>query len=232
MTLEEAKKQLISNEQIGWLGLLESAYNCKPAHIDITEVFQKWGTLEIRFEGESEYFERIVSKINLRSTEICEICGKKGVDAILDGYEQTLCNTHYNDSPAIKKWREKPAPNENLDSPPLTKDEAQKRILATCGEGWIRLVEAVYDNLPENITTINVLRKWGGLEVEYEGKNSNFEQHIMRINIESEEICTICGEHASITVIDYEDIPLCKTHFLASTADYKWSDETGVIKKA
>lgn len=228
MTKEEAKQFLIEHDEAGWLKFIDSAFHNKPENVEITQVFEKWGALKIRFEGESEYFQRVVDKINQRSAEICEICGENGEETVIGGWVTTLCNLHYNEV----SNRQKPSiPPKRETLPSLTREEAKKHISETCGQGWLPLIDSIYDNQPQNVEIKDILEKWGSLEVEYEGENGDFERLAMKICLDSEEICMICGEKGDLKNLDYKDYALCKTHFLAAEAAYKWSAETGTIKK-
>lgn len=227
MTKEEAKQHLLKCNEAGWLKFIDSAFHNKPENVEITEVFEKWGALEIRFEGECEYFERVLERINQRSTEICEICGEKGEETVVGGWVTTLCNLHYNE---VSNGQTPSIPPKRESYPSLTREAAKKHISETCGQGWLPLIDTIYDNLPQNVKIKDILEKWGSLEVEYDGENADFERLVMKMCLDSEEICMICGEKGDIKNLDHKDYALCKTHFLAADAAYKWSVETGAIK--
>lgn len=80
-------------------------YDNVPSTIIIKEVFQKWAKLEIRFEGEDKEFEDLVNKVHYMSEKICEICSESGGYTIIDGWETTLCDQHYDASTAKKKYK-------------------------------------------------------------------------------------------------------------------------------
>ncbi len=105
MNKETARKGIKETCGDGWLTLVDIVYDNIPADIEITEVFQKWGGLEIRYDGENKLFEELVDNVNYMSKKICEICGKSGGYAIVDGWETTLCDLHYNNSDAKDKYR-------------------------------------------------------------------------------------------------------------------------------
>lgn len=95
---ENAIDHLNKNKHQGWITLVEIIYDNLPQDIIITEVFQKWAGLEIRFDGENEEFSYLVENVRYISKKICEVCGKSGSYSIIDGWETTLCETHHNSS--------------------------------------------------------------------------------------------------------------------------------------
>lgn len=105
LKLEEAKKFISEHCGDGWLTLVDIVYDNLPTEIVIKEVFQKYGSLEIRYEGEDDEFEYLVSNVNFISKKICEMCGKSGGYSIIDGWETTLCKVHHDKSEAKKKYR-------------------------------------------------------------------------------------------------------------------------------
>ena len=110
---ETAIAHLINHNHRGWITLVEIIFDNQPPNIIITEVFQKWAGLEIRYEGVNEEFDELVDNVRFISKKVCEICGKSGNYSIIDGWETTLCETHYNSAEAKKKYRK---PNVNEDS--------------------------------------------------------------------------------------------------------------------
>lgn len=105
LRLEEAKEFIRKTNGEGWLLLVDIIYDNLPAGIVITEVFQKYGGLEVRYEGQDEEFEYLVSNIRFISQKMCEICGRSGEYSIVDGWETTLCQMHHDKSEAKKKFR-------------------------------------------------------------------------------------------------------------------------------
>ena len=100
-----AKSNIQQSNSPGWLKLVDIIYDNCPEGIVITEVFQKWGGLEIRHNGRHKEFEYLKQNVNYLSKKICEICGESGGSTILDGWETTLCEVHYTQSNATKKYR-------------------------------------------------------------------------------------------------------------------------------
>ncbi len=101
---ENAKAWILETCGEGWLNLVDIAYDNIPEGLIITEVFQKWGALVIRYEGENEIFEELVNNIKFISEHCCEICGKSARQAILDGWETAVCRVHFELSDAREKY--------------------------------------------------------------------------------------------------------------------------------
>lgn len=95
MTYEEAKTQLSHYNSKGWIPLLAEVFEKLPPHITIISAHNKWGGLNFDLIPRDEAFEDFLYDINERSRKICEICGENGFFAILDGWETTVCTTHY-----------------------------------------------------------------------------------------------------------------------------------------
>ena len=89
----------------GWVNLVDIIYDNLPPDIIITEIFQKWAGLEVRYDGENDEFNNLVENIEFISKKMCEICGKSGDYSIIDGYETTLCEIHHNSSDGKRKYR-------------------------------------------------------------------------------------------------------------------------------
>lgn len=104
MNREDAKKEFIKTQHIGWLKLIDIIFDTVPEHIEITEVYQKYAWLEVRYKGIDDDFAYLVEQIRNISQYICEICGKSGAKAIIDGWDMTLCREHYNSIEAKVKY--------------------------------------------------------------------------------------------------------------------------------
>lgn len=105
MDKEAAKKYIKKYCGDGWLTFVDIIYDNQPKHILITEVFQKYGSLEVRYKGEDENFDFIISNLNIVSQYICEVCGRSGGKTIIDGWDTTLCKMHFDESKAKIKFR-------------------------------------------------------------------------------------------------------------------------------
>ncbi len=105
LSKEEAKKFIENTCGKGWLTLVDILYDNCPENIVITEVFQKYSGLEVRFEGRDENFEYLKESLNTVSQKMCEICGQSGEYTIINGWETTLCELHFDESDAKEKYR-------------------------------------------------------------------------------------------------------------------------------
>jgi len=78
----------------GWHSLVEECYQiCVDNELDITQVKEKYGTLQFYVShGTSEIFDKI-EDICARSANICEGCGKKGKIVDIHGWYYTLCQS-------------------------------------------------------------------------------------------------------------------------------------------
>lgn len=94
MDREAAKKHILETCGPGWLNLVDIVYDNLPEGIEITEVFQKWAGLKIRYNGENEHFQELTDMIYYMSQKMCEICGQSGNYAPVFGWETTLCEKH------------------------------------------------------------------------------------------------------------------------------------------
>jgi len=106
LKLEDAKGYIRKHSGEGWLVLVDIIYDNLPSEIVIKEVFQKYGALEVRYDGKNDEFEDLISNLRLISEYMCEECGKSGKRSIIDGWDTTLCKLHYDKAEAKNKYRE------------------------------------------------------------------------------------------------------------------------------
>jgi hypothetical protein len=106
MNRDLAKKQIEESSGKGWFNLIDIIFDNKPKDVEITEVFQKWAGLKVDYNGENEDFNYLLDRIYYISQKMCEVCGLSGGYTIIDGWETTLCNEHFNASTAKNKYRE------------------------------------------------------------------------------------------------------------------------------
>ena len=98
-----------------------------------------------------------------------------------------------------------------------SRSEAKQFIADTCGEGWLPLVDKIYDNLPPNFEVCEIFQKYGALEVctePYQYDNEEFAQFLSDLNYESGTICQTCGEIGAIHIVDGWMTALCLPHFI------------------
>lgn len=89
---------------------------------------------------------------------------------------------------------------------------AKEWITKTCGEGWLNLVDIIYDNKPESIEITVVFQKWAGLKVDFIGADEIYEELLDTVYSISQKICEICGKSGRETVIDGWETTLCEQH--------------------
>lgn len=90
------KQLAIDSVGPGWTPLIEEVYDRKPDTIDIVQVKEKFGGLRIYFEPWNEDYYNFVTRVENKSYQLCEECGKPGE---MDSDEhftwmRTLCPTH------------------------------------------------------------------------------------------------------------------------------------------
>ncbi len=95
MEREDARHRFEMNGDKGWLNLIDIIYDYKPDHIDITDVWEKYATLELRYEGFDDAFRELIHHIRYISKKTCQVCGMSGGHTIINGWETTLCDFHY-----------------------------------------------------------------------------------------------------------------------------------------
>lgn len=103
---DSAKRHISETCGTGWLDLVELVYDNKPPGVEITEVCQKWAGLKVSYTGENGQFKDLTEMVYYISQKICEVCGATGCYTIIDGWETTLCDRHFDASPAKEKYRE------------------------------------------------------------------------------------------------------------------------------
>jgi|JI8StandDraft_2_1071088.scaffolds.fasta_scaffold05694_7 hypothetical protein len=95
MDRETAKAFVEKHYGIGWLNLVDIVYDNLPDEdIQITEVFQKWGALKVRYTGKDEGFAEMLEHISYISQRMCEVCGKSASQIIIGSWLSTLCQKH------------------------------------------------------------------------------------------------------------------------------------------
>lgn len=102
MTRSEARAWIEETCGVGWLTLVDRAYDALPPGTTIVQAFQKWGALRFDVDGEDEAFEAVLAAIEDESLETCERCGAPGGLTIIDGWETTLCDADFDRAPGPK----------------------------------------------------------------------------------------------------------------------------------
>lgn len=105
MTREDVKHRFEMNGDKGWFDLVDMIYDYKPDYIDITDVWEKYAALEVRYSGIDESFRELIHHIHYISQKTCQICGRSGGYTSVDGWDKTLCDFHYDASDTSRKSR-------------------------------------------------------------------------------------------------------------------------------
>ena len=119
MTRREAKDWIEKTCGRGWLPLVDRAYDALPVHLTIVQAYQKWGALRFDVDAKDEAFAAVLEALLTESLETCEQCGAPGGATIVEGWETTLCNAHYERAPE-PKLRDAPSP-----TAPASDDQAR-----------------------------------------------------------------------------------------------------------
>ncbi len=94
----------------------------------------------------------------------------------------------------------------------MDREEAKAWINKTCGEGWLPLVDTVFDKLPPNITVTSTYQKWGALRFDIDPWDESCESLLEGIEDRSLETCEVCGEKGNEKEIDNWIHTRCKDH--------------------
>lgn len=106
----------------------------------------------------------------------------------------------------------------------MTKERALQHIYETCGNGWLTLVEILYDNCPDDLTIETVYQKWAGLRIDTSKEDTIFDELIDAVYLVSKSTCEICGKSAKNATIKDWERTLCKEHFDSiKTTNKKWT---------
>lgn len=94
----------------------------------------------------------------------------------------------------------------------MTREEAKDWISKKCGDGWLTLVDEIYDNLPHGIKIKSIYQKWGALN--FTASPWTDETELIHDHVESKslEICEICGNEGSEVTIDGWVHTRCPNH--------------------
>ena len=95
MNREESKSWIKKTCGDGWLPLIDAVYDKLPSGIQVTSVYQKWGSLNFDIKPWNENFGGYLEEIKEKSLELCEVCGAKAEEKTTNGWVNTLCEIHY-----------------------------------------------------------------------------------------------------------------------------------------
>ena len=94
----------------------------------------------------------------------------------------------------------------------MGRQEAKEWISKTCGKGWLKLVDDVYDKLPEGVEIIQAYQKWAGLHFDTTEHDEQFELYLLEIQRISRETCEKCGIKGFHYVIENWEYTRCREH--------------------
>ncbi len=94
----------------------------------------------------------------------------------------------------------------------MNKADAKEYILETCGEGWLPLVDRVYENLPAELTITQTYQKWAALRFDIEPENEEFEEFLSQIEELSLKTCEKCGVQGISYYINSWEHTRCEEH--------------------
>lgn len=94
----------------------------------------------------------------------------------------------------------------------MTRDEAKSWIKETCGEGWLSLVDHIYDTLPDKVRVVAVFQKWGALKFTLQVADPAFEIRLQEVEARSLQMCEVCGQTGGEVIKDGWVQTLCEKH--------------------
>lgn len=104
----------------------------------------------------------------------------------------------------------------------LSRRQALEVIQGSCGEGWLPLVNEVFDNLPPQLSITDAFQKWGALRFDTDPQGDmEFADYLENVAERSSKICEICGAVGIEMVIDNWVVTRCDAH----SAGYDWRSD-------
>jgi hypothetical protein len=110
----------------------------------------------------------------------------------------------------------------------LTRLQAREAIRDNCGEGWLPLVDEVFENLPPHISITCAFQKWGALRFDLDAyDDSAFTDYLDDVAERSLEICETCGAAGIEMIIDSWTVTRCDLH----SAGWVWRSDQPASSK-
>jgi hypothetical protein len=94
----------------------------------------------------------------------------------------------------------------------MNREEAKELIKKTCGDGWIHLVDRVFDNLPRNSSVSQAYQKYAALKFDVEPYCEEFENYLEQIEEESLNTCEKCGSKGHRYIVNNWEHTRCEEH--------------------
>lgn len=95
----------------------------------------------------------------------------------------------------------------------VAREKAKQWVEENHGDGWLPLVDKVYDRLPEHIRIMEVSERWGQLIFKADPCDADFEDFLWDIQHESGHICELCGNPGYSMVVENWERALCNPCF-------------------
>ncbi|MFZ5637135.1 MAG: hypothetical protein ACOY82_11210 [Pseudomonadota bacterium] len=95
----------------------------------------------------------------------------------------------------------------------MTRDEAKVHIASTCGDGWLPLVDRVFDALPQGSIVECVYQKWARLHFDIAPTpEAHFRTLLDEVQDSSGSTCEQCGASALECIEGGWLVALCPDH--------------------
>lgn len=107
----------------------------------------------------------------------------------------------------------------------ITKEETIALFRRNDWDGWINLVEIIFDGKPDGIVIREVWDKYAELRVYYDGDDKVFSNLVNTVGFISRKMCQKCGKSGRHVQIDGWEKILCDEHFDATEAKNKFANE-------
>lgn len=94
----------------------------------------------------------------------------------------------------------------------MNRDEAKSWIKKTCGEGWLHLVDQVFDNLTSEASVTQAYQKYAALMFDINPYSEDFEKFLEQIEEKSLSTCEKCGSKGYRHIISNWEHTRCAVH--------------------
>jgi len=95
----------------------------------------------------------------------------------------------------------------------MNRNESKAWIKEKCGDGWLSLIDSVYDHKPDNVMITDTYQKWGALTFDHKPWDEEFGNYLDEINEKSMGICEICGTKGEERTVKERVYTLCTNHY-------------------
>ena len=91
----------------------------------------------------------------------------------------------------------------------ITREEAKLCV----NQGWAKLIDKIYDILPDETYVLQIKEKWGGLVFDVGSANEDIHDFISNVERESYTICEECGKPGELRGDLSWKLTLCDEHY-------------------